>query len=554
VFAKALTIAMGADASGGDSGFGSFAGDVLYTGTVTVTGSRTTLPVQVQAGRFTFGAGSALINDSTGATQAYSKGGAGELVLDANTSYGGTNGNFTWALRQGTLTTLAANKLTGGAGVFDGDNLFGNDGVTWPSSTGGIATTIPVERRWRVGGTDQSYTSVAMAFAGYTTVEVDTGRTLTISTGANATSPSEARGNSTTTPRWDLVKAGGGTWVLANTDLTAPASSGPQNGAGFIRVDAGTLDITGDYGRGSLSLNGGTIMSGSFSPFTYGTGGGAFAVGVGQTNLFEVTPNGGKLGISPTASGNVTRNASFHWDQSGNGTFVVAARDNLNLVFGTASFPDVAAVSTLRVDRDGTGSGFVQINDSSVTVFGTLSGSGALRMGATGAGTLAIDGVLSPGSGTGTLDLEGVINLGATSVLQAQLGGATPGDGVGFYDQVNITNATGAITLDPAATLSLEVIGGFVPTATDIFYILSRADSGIFGNAFADAPEGGIVPIGGGYLGTITYQANWAGTPESSSLTNGNDVAIYNVVPEPGAAMLLLAGLGMMVKRRRRHA
>jgi fibronectin-binding autotransporter adhesin len=552
-FTRSFTVAHGANASAGESGFGVWAGDVLSTGTVTITGSRSTLPVHVQGGQLSFGAGSAFQNDSTGGTQTYSKGGAGTLVLDGNVSYTGTNANLQWALRQGTLvTSTATNKLANGTAAFDGDNIIGNDGTTWLSSTNSITGWIPVSRTWKVTTADQSYTSAAMAFTGYTTVDVEGGRTLTLDTGANATSPSEGRGNTSSTPRWDLVKTGQGTWVFRNSDLATPAGSGPQNGAGFIRIDQGTLDITGDYGRGSLSVNGGTLLSGAFSPFTYGTGAGAFALGVTQTSLLEVTSAGGKIGISSAATGNVSRSSGFFWDQSGSSTLTLAARDALNLVFASATFPDVAAGNTLDIERDGAGAGFVQINDSAVTISGTLSGSGALRAGSAGLGALNIAGILSPETTPATLDLEAALNLGATSTFAAQLGGASPGDGSGFYDQVNVTNVTGSISLDSAATLSLSTFGGFAPTNSDIFFILTHADAGAFSDTFAGAPEGGTVNIAGGYSGTITYLADWTGTQGGSSLTGGNDVAIYNVIPEPGSAALLLGGLGLLANRRRR--
>ncbi|MEO8617696.1 MAG: hypothetical protein ABI600_21385 [Luteolibacter sp.] len=130
VFSKALQIDQGTDASSGDSGFGSWSGVVRYDGTATITGNRITLPVMVQAGSLSFGAGSSLTNNSSGSTQTYSKGGAGELIIDNNTSYSGTKLDLQWALRQGTITTSAAGKLVNGAAAFDGDNLIGNDGGT----------------------------------------------------------------------------------------------------------------------------------------------------------------------------------------------------------------------------------------------------------------------------------------------------------------------------------------------------------------------------------------------------------------------------------------
>lgn len=553
-FTRSFTVAHGANASAGESGFGVWAGNVLSTGVVTITGARSTLPVQVQAGQLSFGSGSAFQNDSTGGNQTYSKGGAGTLVIDGNVSYTGTNANLQWALRQGTLiTTTAANKLVSGTAAFDADNIIGADGVTWTASTGSISGWIPVSRTWKITTADQTFTSAAMAYAGYTTVDVETGRTMTLDTGANATSPSEARGNANTTPRWDLVKTGGGTWIFKNGDLASPASSGPQNGAGFIRIDAGVLDITGDYERGSLSVNGGTLLSGVFSPFTYGAASGAFTLGVSQVNLLEITAAGGKIGVSTAATGNVSRTGGFFWDQTGSSTLTLAARDGFNLVFSNASFPDVQPGNTLVIERDGTGSGLVHITDTAVTISGTLSGSATLRAGVSGLGVVTVAGILSPKATPATLDLEAALNFASTGNLLIQLGGTSAGDGNGFYDQVNVTNATGSISLDGAASLSLSMFGGFVPSPSDIFYILTRADSAAFASTFSGAPEGGTVNLGGGYTGNITYLADWTGIQATSNLTGGNDVAVYNVVPEPGSATLLLGSLVLFAGRRRRR-
>lgn len=518
-FTRNITVAMGNNASGGDSGFGSWQGAVTYTGTLTITGARTTFPVRVQAGSLSFGTGSSIINNSTGAVQTYSKGGAGELVLDSNMTYAGTNPNLQWALRQGTITTTSADKPASGTAIFDGDNLIGNDGVTWPPSTGSIAGSIPVSRTWRVTSNDQSYTSAAMAFAGYTTVDVEAGRTLSINTGANPTSPGEGRGNTNTTPRWDLVKTGGGTWVFANSDLATPASSGPQNGAGFIRVDQGTLDITGDYGRGSLSVNGGTLLSGSYSPFTYSAAAGQFALGVSQTNLLEVTTAGGKIGISASASANVSRPVGFYWDQSGSSTLTLAARDNLDLIFATAAnFPNVQAGNTLVVSRDGTGSGKVTTNDTAVTVAGTLAGNGLFQVGASGTGTLTVTGTVAPGASIGTLALTAGLLLPGALTIEISNAAA---------DSLAVT----AIDLT-GATLDFDVLAD--PTAPSYILLsysgtLTGNTNPVSGDTFAtvtDLPPGyaivhdtGLKQIRLESTGSTPYDT-WAAGPFAKPFTN----------------------------------
>jgi hypothetical protein len=131
-----------------------------------------------------------------------------------------------------------------------------------------------------------------------------------------------------------------------------------------------------------------------------------------------------------------------------------------------------------------------------------------------------------------------------------QLGGATPGDGAGFYDQINLTNTASALTLATGTTLSISL--GYTPAFADRFFIITRADSGAFGTKFSGAAEGALISIGNGYLGTITYRANWTGSHATSALTGGNDVAIYNIVPEPGSLLHLAAGVAVWGFRRSR--
>jgi hypothetical protein len=164
--------------------------------------------------------------------------------------------------------------------------------------------------------------------------------------------------------------------------------------------------------------------------------------------------------------------------------------------------------------------------------------------------TIAGLATLSPGNSPGTLDIGGALTLSDNSTLTIELGGLTPGDGAGNYDQVN----AGSISLGSNVTLSLSL--GFTPNvATNtLYYIANRADGAPFANTFAGLAEGATIDFGSGILGTITYQANWSGNPATSTFTGGNDVAI--AIPEPGSVASLIGGLAVLlgVRRSRRRS
>ena len=58
----------------------------------------------------------------------------------------------------------------------------------------------------------------------------------------------------------------------------------------------------------------------------------------------------------------------------------------------------------------------------------------------------------------------------------AEIGGNTPGNGAGHYDQDNVT---GTVSLG-GATLNLSSFGGFVPGASDEYILINNDGGGIF--------------------------------------------------------------------------
>lgn len=514
-FTRNVAIAQGIDNSAGDQGFGSYGGSVQYNGIATVTGNRTTLPVHVQTGTLSFGSGASIVNNSSGGSQAYHKGGGGELVLDGTVTYGGSNANIQWVLQQGTLATTKNGLLSNGTSPINLNQIFGSSSATGNGDSGSAI------RQWSIRQESQTLTSPGSGtFSRNITVDVAANLTLTMNMGASTLMSRELTGSDEPGLNFWVSKTGAGTWTYANS-ATSQASGGRSNGA--IRVQSGTFDVTGTMGRTGLWLDGGTILSGVYSPF----------VGGGSTpNRLQVTAAGGKLGISASAAGNVSRhNIPFDgtnnvWNLGGTGTIELAARGNWDLVFsGTTVMPALAMGETLVVTRDGAGTGRVHFSgNSSYTVNGTLKGSGALRIGSAGTGSLLVSaGTLSPGSSPGLLDLQANLTLAGTSASYFEIDGLTRGT------QFDAVDLTGNISYGGA----LQVLFGFTPNVNDTFLLfnVTGTKTGNFGS---------LAMLNSGYAG---------------SFDSSTGVLTVTAVPEPGtillAAAAAVAAIGLRDRRPR---
>ena len=84
-----------------------------------------------------------------------------------------------------------------------------------------------------------------------------------------------------------------------------------------------------------------------------------------------------------------------------------------------------------------------------------------------------------------------------------------------------------------------------------MFYLLTHEDALALTVPFNGLPEGATVSLGGLWTGQLTYLANWTGSQAGSSVAGGNDVALYNVVPEPGTGAALLSGISLLGFTRR---
>ncbi|MBL9120515.1 MAG: hypothetical protein JNL80_11445 [Phycisphaerae bacterium] len=288
-----------------------------------------------------------------------------------------------------------------------------------------------------------------------------------------------------------------GSTVTLNNGFPVAALLSPL--AGTLNVNASqtfpALTVTGALGGTGDQLfpNGLTLAGANLN------GAATTTIPAGATLTLGTTPNlisgrtvdvGGE--VQWTGAQINFQNASMHilpggvFHASASATFAIAAGTNTFLNEGT--FDKSSGVTTMSVPF--TNAGTMSVTGGSIAVTGSYtqtagatlitggsftktSGSVALQGGVLGGtGTLTgsvsqTGGTIAPGLSPGQFTITGTVTQNATSTLDIELGGLTPGS---QHDRL-----VGNGTITAAGTLRLSFVDGFVPHGGDSFTVATAA-------------------------------------------------------------------------------
>ncbi|MEZ6093681.1 MAG: PEP-CTERM sorting domain-containing protein [Pirellulaceae bacterium] len=463
------------------------------------------------------------VNDANGYV-GYNSGSSGTVSV----SGAGSHWNNSNILTIGYLSTGVLDVTSGGV-VSSADGYVGNR----PGSSGTVT----------VSGTGSQWNNSDDLFVGY-----QGAGNLTIENQGLVTV-----GGNTTIGTNGAITLDGGRFEFGTMSLTdyhrisslSGSLKGYVSATGINHVDSfsnptvDTSEVIAQNGGilyGSALLDGGLHNLGSGELRTLSSDwvrfGGNGSINEGRINNFGgVVEFGGDLTNASTgqisgrgvfvASGGLTNQGAMHFS----GTTDIlgdVTNDTGGLIVtsgnATTSFYD-NVVNQGEIRTSGTGS---------TVFFGDVSGSGTF----TGTGTTFFEGGLNPGNSPGVLEFSGDVVLGSESLTTFELGGLNYGE----FDKLIIG---GDLTM--LGSMSVEMWNGF-GLAHNMEFLIIEVGGNQFGN-FSGFGEGDLVGNFGGFDLFISYAAG-----------DGNDVALFTAVPEPGAISLVGMAAAAAFYRRRRKA
>ncbi|MEZ6095771.1 MAG: autotransporter-associated beta strand repeat-containing protein [Pirellulaceae bacterium] len=322
----------------------------------------------------------------------------------------------------------------------------------------------------------------------------------------------------------------GGMVIGATGNSVQVAFMGTGTGNGNISLFGSTTGVMGlvrysndlSFGGGAITVASAGTTGLTFEPMASSNINNQINLNHTGANVFVDTA----AGVVANWSGQINGNGRLN--KNGAGTWIIS--NNTNTYTGAINVNS----GSLIID----GNLAASSNIVSVSATSTLGGSGTIDR------NVAMNGHLAPGNSPGILTINGDLSMSSTSALDIELNGGVAGTG---YDRVvvnglvNITDST------------LNLVAGYDPLLSHNYFLLVNDGVDAITGTFAGLAEGSTVNFdfnGNSYSRILTYTANF----EGGSFTGGNDIALFNAVPEPGHVVFGLLGLGLLASRRRSRA
>ncbi len=323
---------------------------------------------------------------------------------------------------------------------------------------------------------------------------------------------------------------------------TANALGTPSIGANSIIniATSATLKYTGAANGSSdrvvrlASATGGTFTLDASGSTPFNLTGGITSAGTSGVSILILIGNGSgtESGVIANGSGTnitaVTKNGGGIWALGGGNSYTGDTTVNA----GTLVVGGIVVGNTI-------------VSGGTLVVGGTISGSTNVNTGGTlasdnGNGTLTnvninSGGTLSPGGGggIGTFTVNGDLNLNGSSIFSVQFDStATAVDGITLNGNLNIASG---------ATLNVSDIGSNPSSIFDVAAPIVTYSGAWNGGTFAGLPDDSYFMSAG-----QAYQISYDGGVVT--------LTMLAVIPEPGSAVSLLGGLGLLLGVRRRRA
>lgn len=469
-----------------------------YSGTTTIS----TGTLQLGNNGTTGGIGSGTIVNNSTLTVSRSN------TLTLNNTMSGTGA----LVQAGTGTTIIsndANSYSGGTTVASGTLQIGRSSslgtglIALGSVGGGNATLENYLAGWT---TSNNITTVA-----------GSGGTLTLYYSSGAAFSSTFSGSITLNDNLVMRSDAGAGFAMRITGAISGASNITKTGAGVLRLENNNTGYSG-----TTTISAGTVQLGNNSS-AGGIGTGSIvnnaALVIQRTNALALTNQ-----ISGT--GSVT--------QSGTGTTTVS---NANTYSGGTT---VSGGTLLVTNTTGSATGTGAVNVSSI-----LGGTGTIAP--TSSNSVIVSGNVAPGvagvnNGVGTLSftpVDGNVTLAAGSSIAFELSGNGSNDKVLF-------NASGSGVIDFSAmigsALVVSFVGGYTPALNDSFDLID----------WAAVTGSGVNGLNTSLLSLSTagFDPSWSW--DTTQFTATGVIRVVTLVPEPSRALLLGAGMALLMLRRGR--